>query len=574
MIASCPRCEGSVRVPHDVSPEAPVRCPLCGAEYALAEVLASLPPVLEVVETVEPSGATAAGGAGIELPARQSPGEEADAGGWGVAAAVFPAETPVQGDSALAGPNGTEGGAACASVEPLAAGSIATETAADKAATGRRDAVEAASGQSDREPAEQGPQLDIWQRVAETPRIDFGQTAAPPAEEAIDHAVFAGFAAEDEQAEAAPSKPGMPRRPGKKRKEKNVAKELVGAIVGGFLGLSIGYYLLNLIGGSRFDFLQIPLPFVAHTAKHWGSEPPPVPDSGKPAAPKPKQQKSSPSRPQSSSGAPVGAAADIAEEPLDAGDAAAPEPLEGVGGLGGLMASLQPDPALTGESPGHREPASPATAEPIGVKNAPNYPPAELAAALRAAHEAIGCAACNSTGFVLVDGKRVVCDACKGQPNLSVTGESFQLIRELAEKLTFVDASDPAPVTDRRLAAEALIERVAEYPAQDEQLGRMAANLLQSNDKPHGGIILVGTARPPVSKDGLHGMTVELSGIPMTVSVLSDKPLTNRAGQHVAVLGSLVWNPAETVAGYVGRKEFVVWSGSVIPITPGGAAAP
>ncbi|MFZ5833131.1 MAG: hypothetical protein ACOY3P_23845, partial [Planctomycetota bacterium] len=31
----------------------------------------------------------------------------------------------------------------------------------------------------------------------------------------------------------------------------------------------IGYYVLNFLGGERFDFLEVPLPGVAHTSAHW-----------------------------------------------------------------------------------------------------------------------------------------------------------------------------------------------------------------------------------------------------------------------------------------------------------------
>jgi hypothetical protein len=40
---------------------------------------------------------------------------------------------------------------------------------------------------------------------------------------------------------------------------------LIGIVVFGFLGLAVGYWLLNYFGGARFNFLDIPLPFVPHT---------------------------------------------------------------------------------------------------------------------------------------------------------------------------------------------------------------------------------------------------------------------------------------------------------------------
>jgi hypothetical protein len=52
-IASCPKCHESVRIPSAVSQRATVRCPLCLEEFLVAEILDSLPPVLEVVDDPE-----------------------------------------------------------------------------------------------------------------------------------------------------------------------------------------------------------------------------------------------------------------------------------------------------------------------------------------------------------------------------------------------------------------------------------------------------------------------------------------------------------------------------------------
>ena len=54
-----------------------------------------------------------------------------------------------------------------------------------------------------------------------------------------------------------------------RRKQKSVLREMIGAVLGGFLGLAVGYYLLNWIGGPRFDFLKIYLPGVPHASQHW-----------------------------------------------------------------------------------------------------------------------------------------------------------------------------------------------------------------------------------------------------------------------------------------------------------------
>lgn len=55
-IASCPKCGEPVRIAPSASPRASVRCPLCQEEFLMAEVLDSLPPMLQI--TVDPDQST------------------------------------------------------------------------------------------------------------------------------------------------------------------------------------------------------------------------------------------------------------------------------------------------------------------------------------------------------------------------------------------------------------------------------------------------------------------------------------------------------------------------------------
>lgn len=49
-ISSCPRCAKQVTLPTGVSHSVQVRCPLCHAQYPLADALVNMPPLLEVIE--------------------------------------------------------------------------------------------------------------------------------------------------------------------------------------------------------------------------------------------------------------------------------------------------------------------------------------------------------------------------------------------------------------------------------------------------------------------------------------------------------------------------------------------
>jgi hypothetical protein len=82
---------------------------------------------------------------------------------------------------------------------------------------------------------------------------------APATDEAVDASVFGGPAVAAEG--AAVPRMVRPRRP----RERNQLRELIGAAVGGFLGLFVAYYLLNLFGGEQFNMFDIYLPGVKHT---------------------------------------------------------------------------------------------------------------------------------------------------------------------------------------------------------------------------------------------------------------------------------------------------------------------
>lgn len=61
---------------------------------------------------------------------------------------------------------------------------------------------------------------------------------------------------------------GMRRR----KSQKSLLKEMLGAGLGAVLAVPIAYYVLNLIGGERFDKVPVPLPFCPHTYDHLPSD--------------------------------------------------------------------------------------------------------------------------------------------------------------------------------------------------------------------------------------------------------------------------------------------------------------
>jgi hypothetical protein len=51
--------------------------------------------------------------------------------------------------------------------------------------------------------------------------------------------------------------------------------QMAGILMGGALGMVVGYWILNYLGGPRFNFLDVPLPWVPHTQKAKAAPAPP-----------------------------------------------------------------------------------------------------------------------------------------------------------------------------------------------------------------------------------------------------------------------------------------------------------
>jgi hypothetical protein len=55
-------------------------------------------------------------------------------------------------------------------------------------------------------------------------------------------------------------------------KPRSCFREIVKVVLGGIVGLAIGYWILNYFWGPRFDWLKIYLPGCEHTREHWPAQ--------------------------------------------------------------------------------------------------------------------------------------------------------------------------------------------------------------------------------------------------------------------------------------------------------------
>ncbi len=585
-IAKCPRCQQLVSLPEGVDLDTMVQCPLCVAEYALRD---SLPPALI------PMG-------GAALPVGESPAAEAP-----------PADDAIDATAAAATAELGEPTEPTEAPQPVEDELIGAEAPDEAVAAAAAEGAAPAEGETPPEEAASPEAPADAEKPAEAPADDAGMfgflhqdaPASPgaevPAAEGSHPVVdtsepsFAGFGMSQPAGErVAASVAARPRR-----KEKNVAKEMVGVAIGGFFGLLIGYYALNYFKGEEMDFLNIWLPGIAHTQKHWpggtagdesgNNDAEAEPPARYPAPPKPEGALQAgisrfldmhfqrfltedKIRPESSR-APVSVKID-GEAYLTAGEGEVIETIEDVQ-IGGARllkgfrfrregdwwvelghAEPKGDPADIAkvDPPVLPEPADLPEPEPmpgdeplppgyVGPRHRAAYSLAQLGEALKAAH----------TAYQDLPAQEAVGDSLYGE------------LCRLAERLTFVDAEPDAPgLFDRQVAIETMLENLGLQPGRIAEIAGLALARLDALDASGGGIVMAGTAGREVVRDGLHGTMLAMPGAETAYNVLSDRPLGVEEGDTVLVAGVAVPNPSENLIGYPGTRPVVVWAGTTV----------
>jgi hypothetical protein len=311
---------------------------------------------------------------------------------------------------------------------------------------------------------------------------------------------FAAPASVDTDREGKPDS-GRTRR---QRRPRGGMKDLVGAIVGGAAGLLITYYLLNLIGGPRFDMFHVYLPGVKHTTVH---------------------------RPNWLGGPP--------DKEFDSG-------LRDVMGMG----TPEPKPEKPKpQSNGNKKPdGAPAVKEP-DVEPMPSEEalPADYVGLLHPP---------QATSDELGQTLREVDRLAKAGP---LTEEGYEQWCRVAEAATFIDRVDGNPQTQGRLDA---MHRLLKNLTVDDvkTIGRLATRRTLNPDRASHGILLAGTAHNPNTPAGKGFVTaLGVADTGAQVVIASDRKLPIQPEDRILVLGYLVDQPENTTQGLDTDLPQIIW---------------
>lgn len=291
----------------------------------------------------------------------------------------------------------------------------------------------------------------------------------------------------------------------KMRRRGSAAGQLVGVIVGGLMGLAIGYYLLNYLGGPSFNWLKIPLPGIPHT---------------QPGAEAPEAALN-----QSEKAAPIGPASAPAQPPPD-------------------RPTMAPEPAPS-------EPVVQYPPDYVGPRRLDLYDSADLAEALVRANELAGGAGAGA--------------AASGPPP-ALSTESYTAWCDIAEVIALLSPDEPEKsVSPRRDALRRLALRIA-TPDNVREIARLTLGRLDNPPRPEAGILLVGQVEESKPAGKLKVLQISVPSGSRQTTVLSPRGSIAGRGDLVLVLGAIVAEPGQNVIGYTGTEPQAVWAGLIVKL--------
>jgi uncharacterized Zn finger protein (UPF0148 family) len=191
----------------------------------------------------------------------------------------------------------------------------------------------------------------------------------------------------------------------------------------------------------------------------------------------------------------------------------------------------------------------------VGLVNAPKYGARELAEAFAPAEAA-------AVGFAT--------GSLDDPEQVSTMGQHYAHLCHLAQVVTLLDASDPSLMTAELQAADTF-KRLLRDDRSRGQSRQIAGPWIAWTGRPHGGVFFAGM--PEDLRRAGEVIQYEFRIGESIVPVVMSEPIDpNRFAQtgaaEVGVIGVVVENPRQWIAGYEGDAERVVWVRKTLALPP------
>lgn len=317
--------------------------------------------------------------------------------------------------------------------------------------------------------------------------------------------------------------------------------ELIKVVLGGAVGLVLAYYGLVYFGGPQYNFLDLTLPGLPAPAAPVADAPSPEPAATKPAQPS------------------------TEPDPAEAAETAAS------------------DASPSAATPANAAPQGPPPLPPdyVGPRDRKGYLPEDVGRALAAAHAALGCPRCGSTGTITevvvtdvreVAGRKIeskrrqrkTCPDCKGNPSYRLGPEALEAWCRLGEAAALADDLGSSQRMQREAAIRDLLVQAVDTADKADALGQWATARLDDPSRADQGILLAGRVLRAETAGPLHALRVALDATAREVSVVSDRRPPLGAGDHVLLLAAIIDSPQENLGGYTGDEPSVLWLGQAV----------
>ncbi|HEX6961861.1 MAG TPA: hypothetical protein VF175_08350 [Lacipirellula sp.] len=563
-ITICPRCTSHLGLPADINPIAQVQCPICEVEFSLATVVPRELPQARVLD--HDINATAA-----EFSDEPSPQER-------LSQLIRSTTPPNERDEAAASESAQSFDDAYQDADPELASSPPARSQPEEPQLGssRLDQLlsdliksppptpplasptASTAAYAERQTLEADSPLtnEFQAELEDQARPPAEATVAQPQEIIPETQVGESDVAEFEEAEDAvvprlndePSVAELPAHlrttPRRKRRRSGV-RTMVGIVVGGAGGTLLAAYIVLWLTGGQQDVLGVakylPASILPASAAQVADDDSALRGADPPTSPAESDEQASslavvqdPSLKFDPAVAPATAEQPIADTDED-------------NSLGNVLPQTPATPPTEAEPQLEKKtwPTTPIVGDLRGVKLYSVDELAELIPAADAAHRE----------FLAGDLAR--------EESWSTMGPAYMTIASLAERYTLVDPAAQGPeLVTKQIAAKDIFRGLVGKPERRADLATVAARWLQHAKRLNQGVVLVGRVADlsPQGKWTQYAINVPLGDSFVTAHVLMDR-IEFSAGEEVAVVGVILNQPADQLAGYEGGAEQVIVAG-------------